>query len=91
MPILKAGRSRGFISAISLTSDAFADSYYISVMDGSTGEEIQSYRDSHGDMPAFETVDEAVEYCRKNGIDFENAAEVDQWHTIEIERAKAVS
>ena len=59
-------------------------------MDGSTGEEIKSYRDSHGDMPTFGTVDEAVDYCHRNGIDFENAAEVDQWHTIEIERAKAV-
>ena len=86
----EGGAEPGFYYAISLTSDAFADSYYISVMDGSTGEEIQSYRDSHGDMPAFETVDEAVEYCRKNGIDFENAAEVDQWHTIEIERANDI-
>ena len=41
-------------------------------------------------MPTFGTVDEAVDYCHRNGIDFENAAEVDQWHTIEIERAKAV-
>ncbi len=80
----------GFYYAISLTSDAHADSYYISVMDGSTGEEIQSYRDSHGDMPTFGTVDEAVEYCHKNGIDFENAAEVDQWYTIEIERANDI-
>ncbi len=72
--------------AISLTSDAFADSYYISVMDGSTGEEIQGYRDSHGDMPTFGTVDEAVDYCHKNDIDFENAAEVDQWRIIDVER-----
>ena len=86
----EGGAEPGFYYAISLTSDASADSYYISVMDGSTGEEIQSYRDSHGDMPTFGTVDEAAEYCHKNGIDFENAAEVDQWHTIEIERAKAV-
>ena len=87
----EGGAEPGFYYAISITSDASADSYYISVMDGSTGEEIQSYRDSHGDMPTFETVDEAVDYCRRNGIDFENAAEVDQWHTIEVERAKAVS
>ena len=86
----EGGAEPGFYYAISLTSDASADSYYISVMDGSTGEEIQSYRDSHGDMPTFGTVDEAVDYCHRNGIDFENAAEVDQWHTIEIERAKAV-
>ncbi|MGN0345863.1 MAG: DUF3849 domain-containing protein [Lachnospiraceae bacterium] len=79
-----------FYYAISLTSDAFAGSYCISVMDGSTGEEIQPYRDSHGDMPTFEIVDEAVDYCHRNGIDFENAGEVDQWHTIDVERAKAV-
>ncbi len=81
----EGGAEPGFYYAISITSDASADSYYISVMDGSTGEEIQSYRDSHGDMPTFETVDEAVDYCRRNGIDFENAAEVDQWHTIDVE------
>ncbi len=75
-----------FYYAISLTSDAFADSYCISVIDGSTGEEMQHYRDRHGDMPTFETVDEAVDYCRRNGIDFQNAGEVDQWHTIEVER-----
>ena len=86
----EGGAEPGFYYAISHTSDAHADSYYISVMDGSTGEEIQSYRDSHGDMPAFGTVDEAVEYCHKNGIDFENAAEVDQWHTIEVERANDI-
>ena len=85
------GEVSEFYYAISLTSDAFADSYCISVMDGSTGEEVQPYRDSHGDMPTFKTVDEAVDYCHRNGIDFENAAEVDQWHTIEVERAKAVS
>ncbi|RKJ63613.1 DUF3849 domain-containing protein [Roseburia sp. 1XD42-69] len=85
------GEVSEFYYAISLTSDAFADSYCISVMDGSTGEEVQPYRDSHGDMPTFKTVDEAVDYCHKNGIDFQNAGEVDQWHTIEIERAKAVS
>ncbi len=85
------GEVSEFYYAISLTSDAFADSYCISVMDGSTGEEVQPYRDSHGDMPTFKTVDEAVDYCHKNGIDFQNAGEVDQWHTIEVERAKAVS
>ena len=85
------GEISEFYYAISLTSDAFADSYCISVMDGSTGEEVQPYRDSHGDMPTFKTVDEAVDYCHKNGIDFQNAGEVDQWHTIEVERAKAVS
>ena len=85
------GEVSEFYYAISLTSDAFADSYCISVMDGSTGEEVQPYRDSHGDMPTFKTVDEAVNYCHKNGIVFQNADEVDQWHTIEIERAKAVS
>ena len=86
----EGGAEPGFYYAISLTSDASADNYYISVMDGSTGEEIQSYRDSHGDMPTFGTVDEAVEYCHRNGIDFENAAEVDQWHTIEVERANDI-
>ncbi len=85
------GEVSEFYYAISLTSDAFADSYCISVMDGSTGEEVQPYRDSHGDMPTFKTVDEAVDYCHENGIDFQNAGEVDQWHTIEVERAKAVS
>ena len=85
------GEVSEFYYAISLTSDAFADSYCISVMDGSTGEEVQPYRDSHGDMPTFKTVDEVVDYCHKNGIDFQNAGEVDQWHTIEVERAKAVS
>ena len=78
-------------AALPVTACRFADSYCISVMDGSTGEEVQPYRDSHGDMPTFKTVDEAVDYCHRNGIDFENAAEVDQWHTIEVERAKAVS
>ena len=86
----EGGAEPGFYYAISHTSDAHADSYYISVMDRSTGEEIQSYRDSLGDMPTFGTVDEAVEYCHKNGIDFENAAEVDQWHTIEVERANDI-
>ena len=86
----EGGAEPGFYYAISLTSDAFTDSYYISVMDGNTGEEIQGYHDSHGDMPTFGTVDEAVDYCHRNDIDFENAAEVDQWHTIKIERAKAV-
>ena len=85
------GEISEFYYVISLTSDAFADSYCISVMDGSTGEEVQPYRDSHGDMPTFKTVDEAVDYCHKNGIDFQNAGEVDQWHTIEVERTKAVS
>lgn len=84
------GEVSEFYYAISLTSDAFADSYCISVMDGSTGEEVQPYRDSHGDMPTFKTVDEAVDYCHKNGIDFQNAGEVDQWHTIEVERRNDV-
>ncbi len=75
-----------FYYAISLTSDAFEDSYYISVVDGRTGEEVQPYRDSYGDMPTFETADDAADYCNKNGIDFQNANEVDQWHSIEVER-----
>ena len=85
----EGGGMPDFYYAISLTSDALAGSYCISVMDGSTGDEIQPYRDSHGDMPTFETVDEAVDYCHRNGIDFENAKEVDQWHIIDVERAKA--
>lgn len=85
----EGGGMPDFYYAISLTSDALAGSYCISVMDGSTGEEIQPYRDSHGDMPTFETVDEAVDYCHRNGIDFENAKEVDQWHIIDVERTKA--
>ncbi len=75
-----------FYYAISLTSDAFEDSYYISVVDGRTGEEVQPYRDSHGDMPTFETADDAADYCNRNGIDFQNADEVDQWHIIDVER-----
>ena len=82
----EGGAEPGVYYAISLTSDAFADSYYISVMDGNTGEEIQGYRDSYGDMPTFGTVDEAVDYCHKNDIDFENAAEVDQWRIIDVEQ-----
>lgn len=62
------GEVSEFYYAISLTSDAFADSYCISVMDGSTGEEVQPYRDSHGDMPTFKTVDEAVDYCHKTAL-----------------------
>ncbi|GFI08078.1 hypothetical protein IMSAGC007_00522 [Lachnospiraceae bacterium] len=85
----EGGGMPDFYYAISLTSDALSGSYCISVMDGSTGEEIQPYRDSHGDMPTFETVDEAVDYCHRNGIDFENAKEVDQWHIIDVERTKA--
>ena len=84
----EGGGMPDFYYAISLTSDAFEGTYCISVMDGNTGEEIQPYRDSHGDMPTFATVDEAVDYCHRNGIDFENEGEVDQWHTIDEERAK---
>ncbi len=30
--------------------------------------EIQSCHDSHGNMPTFGIVDEAVDYCHRNGI-----------------------
>ncbi|HBA49819.1 MAG TPA: helicase SNF2, partial [Lachnospiraceae bacterium] len=73
---------------ISLTSDAFADSYYLSVMDGNTEEEVRAYRDSYGDMPTFETVDEAVDYCRRKGIEFQNGEELDEWRAIDVERVE---
>lgn len=77
--------------AVSLMPDNSADNYYISIMDGSTGVEIRPYRDSFGKLPAFQTVDEAADYCNRNGIDFQNAHEVDQWHSIEVEREKGKS
>lgn len=77
--------------AVSLMPDNSADNYYISIMDGSTGAEIRPYRDSFGKLPAFQTVDEAADYCNRNGIDYQNAHEVDQWHSIEVEREKGKS
>ena len=77
--------------AVSLMPDNSADNYYISIMDGSTGAEIRPYRDSFGKLPAFRTVDEAADYCNRNGIDLQNAREMDQWHNIEVEREKGAS
>lgn len=77
--------------AVSLMPDNSADNYYISIMDGSTGVEIRPYRDSFGKLPAFQTVGEAADYCNRNGIDLQNAHEVDQWHSIEVEREKGKS
>ena len=77
--------------AVSLMPDNSADNYYISIMDGSTGVEIRPYRDSFGKLPVFQTVDEAADYCNRNGIDFQNAHEADQWHNIEVEREKGKS
>ena len=77
--------------AVSLMPDNSADNYYISIMDGSTGAEIRPYRDSFGKLPAFQTVDEAADYCNRNGIDLQNAREMDQWHSIEVEREKGAS
>ena len=89
LPGTDAQKENGTYYAVSLMPDNSADNYYISLMDGSTGEQIQPYRDSFGKMPAFQTVDEAADYCNRNGIEFQNAPEMDQWHNMETEREKA--
>ena len=75
---------------ISVTTDAFADSYYILVLDRNDEDAVKAYRDSFGDMPTFETVDEAVEYCERNGIDFQNGEELDEWRAIDAEHQNGI-
>ena len=75
---------------IELTTDAFAEPYYIAEYDVRSGEEKSAYYDSNGISPVFVTLDDAVSYTEKNKIAVTNTeAELNEWRAAERDREDA--
>ncbi len=75
------------ICCLALTSDAFLEPYCLSCLQADS--ETNTYTDADGQIPRFDTVEEAESYCQKNNIRLQKDENYEEYKTIDQTRSDA--